>query len=103
MPISALLISASVVWTILKEVGNSILDGRDLSTLTLPIDLFEPCSFLEKMCVSWSFAPTYLTAAARTTDPLERFKLVLCFVLAGIHLAPAARKPYVRCIVMIVG
>lgn len=83
-----------VVWTILKEVGNSILDGRDLSTLTLPIDLFEPCSFLEKMCVSWAFAPTYLTAAARTTDPLERFKLVMCFVLAGIHLAPAARKPF---------
>lgn len=83
-----------VVWTIIKEVGNSILDGRDLSTLTLPIDLFEPCSFLEKMTISWSYAPVYLTAAARTTDPLERFKLVISFVIAGIHLAPAARKPF---------
>lgn len=83
-----------VVWTIVKEVGNSILDGRDLSTLTLPIDLFEPCSFLEKMCVSWSYAPTFLTAAAHATDPVERLKLVMSFVLAGIHLAPAARKPF---------
>lgn len=82
------------MWTIVKEVGNSILDGRDLSTLTLPIDLFEPCSFLEKMCVSWSYAPTFLTAAAHATDPVERLKLVMSFVLAGIHLAPAARKPY---------
>lgn len=82
------------MWTIVKEVGNSILDGRDLSTLTLPIDLFEPCSFLEKMCVSWSYAPTFLTTAAHATDPVERLKLVMCFVLAGIHLAPAARKPY---------
>jgi hypothetical protein len=83
-----------VVWEMIKEVGNSLMDGRELANITLPIQLFEAKSFLEKMTEGWAYAPTYLTRAALTHDPLERFKNVITFVVAGIHLTPAFRKPF---------
>jgi len=83
-----------VVWEMIKEVGNSLLDGRELSNITLPVEIFEPKSFLEAITSGWAYAPTYLTRAALTTDPLERFKNIICFVVSGIHLTPAYRKPF---------
>jgi len=83
-----------VVWEMIKMVGSSLLEGRDLTTLTLPIQLFEPKSFLEKITEGWAYAPTFLTKAALTTDPIERFKLVITFVVAGMHLTPSFRKPF---------
>jgi len=83
-----------VVWELVKTVGNSLMEGRELTNLTLPVTLFEPSSFLEKMSQSWLMAPTYLTKAALTKDPVERMKLVVTFLVAGIHFAPAERKPF---------
>ncbi len=70
------------------------MEGRELTNLTLPVTLFESSSFLEKMSQSWLFAPTYLSRAALAKDPVERMKLVVTFLIAGIHFAPAERKPY---------
>jgi len=84
----------TVVWDLVKDIGNSLMEGRELSNLTLPIQLFEPKSFLERMTESWLFAPIYLTRAALTTDPVERLKYVVAFFLAGIHFAPSERKPF---------
>jgi len=85
-----------VIWDVIKELGHSVLEGRELTEISLPVYLFEPKSFLEKMTEGWCYAPTFLTKAAVTTDPLERFKLVICFAVAGIHVTPAykCRKPF---------
>jgi hypothetical protein len=83
-----------VVWEMVKEVGNTLMDGRELVNITLPIQLFEAKSFLAKMTEGWAYAPTFLTRAALTSDPVERLKFVMCFVVAGIHLTPTYRKPF---------
>jgi hypothetical protein len=42
----------------------------------------------------WSFAPSLLARAGRTRDPLERFKCVVAFAVAGLHRTVTMRKPF---------
>lgn len=58
----------------IKEVGNSLMDGRELANITLPIQLFEAKSFLEKMTEGWAYAPTYLTRAAHIFSVVVRLQ-----------------------------
>jgi len=57
------------------------------------MELCEAQSFLQKVCSGFSFAPTYLGAAAASTDPVERFVCAIAFVVAGLHLLPTTYKP----------
>jgi len=83
-----------VCWELVKSVGNSIIEGKELTNTCLPISLFEPRSFLEKLSDTWGYAPNYLSLAAATKDPLERFKLVIAFTVSGLHLTQTLTKPF---------
>ncbi|KAL6062324.1 Oxysterol-binding protein 4 [Balamuthia mandrillaris] len=83
-----------VAWDVVKQIGSNIIEGKDLVSVSLPVYLFEPRSFLERLCDGFSFAPTYLTKAAATTDPLERLKNVIAFFIAGTHLTATQKKPF---------
>ncbi len=63
--------SNSVAFDFLKQVGQNILSGTDLTRVALPIHFFEARSFLERLADGFSFAPTFLSKAAR--------KYFLCF------------------------
>eukprot|EP01132_Coremiostelium_polycephalum_P003275 gene3275-4102_t len=83
-----------VCWELVKSVGNSIIEGKELVNTTLPIALFEARSFLEKLTDTWCYAPTYLNRAAEATDPVERLKYVISFTISGLHLTSTLTKPF---------
>jgi len=83
-----------VAWELLKGVGNSLLEGKDLVNTTLPIHLFEPRSFLERLTDTWAYAPRFLSAAGASVDPVERLKNVVAFAISGLHLLSTSRKPF---------
>jgi len=84
-----------IAWEIAKNLGNSILEGKELVNTTLPISLFEPRSFLERLTDLWAFGSLYLPKAASiTNDPVERMKYVITFAISGLHLLTTARKPF---------
>jgi hypothetical protein len=83
-----------VVWELVKMVGNRIAEGMELRDIGVPIQLLQPSSMLECMTRAWAFAPVYLAAAARTTDPVERFKLAITFAISGMHLSAQCKKPF---------
>ncbi|KAN0014925.1 hypothetical protein ACTFIU_001245 [Dictyostelium citrinum] len=83
-----------VCWSLVKSVGNSIIEGKELTSTCLPIELFEARSFLEKVTDTMAFGPLYLKAAAETNDPIERMKMVASFVVSGLHLTTTIAKPF---------
>jgi hypothetical protein len=83
-----------VVWELVKMVGNRIAEGMELRDIGVPLPLLQPSSMLECMSRAWAFAPTYLAAAARSSDPIERFKLVITFAISGMHLSAQCKKPF---------
>lgn len=60
-----------VISFILSKIGSNIISGKSITSISLPIDIFETRSNLERFAHSFSFAPTFLRRAGAATDPLE--------------------------------
>jgi hypothetical protein len=47
-----------------KQIGINLIEGKDLISVAIPVYMFEPRSFLERLADGFSFAPTFLRKAA---------------------------------------
>ncbi|KAK4531403.1 hypothetical protein CCYA_CCYA08G2260 [Cyanidiococcus yangmingshanensis] len=83
-----------VVRDMLRQVGSSFIEGKDLVNVSLPIRLFEPRSFLQRLTDDWAYCSTLLKAAATATDTLERLKYTIAFAIAGLHKSATMFKPF---------
>lgn len=84
-----------VAWDVVKSLGSSILEGKELTNQCLPIYLFESRSFLERLTDIWAYAPKYLPVAASIKgNPVERMKHVIAFAVSGLHLLTTIKKPF---------
>ncbi|KAL6769012.1 hypothetical protein ACKKBF_B17130 [Auxenochlorella protothecoides x Auxenochlorella symbiontica] len=83
------------IMEVVKGLGKNLLMGNlDLLKVSLPVRIFEPRSYLEKLADPWVF-PRFLDAAADAPDPLQRLKWVATYFVAGFHLVFATwRKPF---------
>ncbi|PXF40854.1 Oxysterol-binding protein 9 [Gracilariopsis chorda] len=80
---------------VLQRVGSRVLQGNiNFSGMALPVHMNEPRSVLERVTDDWAYAPLYLKAAAATSDPVERIKLVAAFVVSGLHCIDTLAKPF---------
>lgn len=51
-----------VIWDIVKNIGNALLEGKELVNTALPVYIFEPRSFLERL--TDNFGHLYLLTEA---------------------------------------
>ena len=69
-----------------KSLGSNLLTGNfDLLKISLPVKLFEPRSYLQKLTDPWVY-PRFLRLAAQTDDPAERMRWVITWFIAGGRL-----------------
>ena len=52
-------------------MGSNLMKGKSVLSISLPIDVFEPRSNLERYAYSFCFAPIYLEKAAQLTNPVD--------------------------------
>ncbi|KAM6979214.1 oxysterol-binding protein-related protein 6 isoform 2-T2 [Tautogolabrus adspersus] len=78
------------LWNILR---NNI--GKDLSKVSMPVDLNEPLNTLQRMCEELEYSEL-LDKAAETEDPFERMVLVAAFAISGYSSTyyRAGSKPF---------
>jgi hypothetical protein len=72
-----------VIWDLVKSFGKNLVAAKELTSISMPVRLFEPRSYLERLADGWWSAPTFLNKAAHTSDPVERLKLVMTFAVSG--------------------
>lgn len=59
------------------QLGKKLLSGHlNLINVSMPVKLFEPRSYLEKMTDVWVY-PAYLKLAAEASDPVQRMQHVM--------------------------
>jgi hypothetical protein len=68
-----------VSWEIVKGVGQNIMEGKELVSLSMPVQMFRPRSLLEHMADLFCFAPQFLTLAAGPYSALYVYSL--CYPL----------------------
>ncbi|XP_067824927.1 oxysterol-binding protein-related protein 7 [Heptranchias perlo] len=78
------------LWNILK---NNI--GKDLSKVSMPVQLNEPLNTLQRLCEELEFSEL-LDTASRTVDPFERMIYIAAFAVSGYASAyyRARSKPF---------
>jgi hypothetical protein len=85
---------SGVVKDVIKSAGAKILEGKSAVSLSLPVRIFEPRTNLERVCDLMLYAPTFLNVAYAQSEPLERFKYVMTFAVAGLHHSIGQLKPF---------
>eukprot|EP00163_Fabomonas_tropica_P033719 TRINITY_DN89_c0_g1_i8.p1 TRINITY_DN89_c0_g1~~TRINITY_DN89_c0_g1_i8.p1 ORF type:complete len:420 (-),score=75.48 TRINITY_DN89_c0_g1_i8:21-1280(-) len=83
----------AVIWEFIKKVGSSFMKQKDIINQSLPVKIFEPRSYLQRLTDQWVYLDS-LHKAAATEDPVERIKHVLCFAIGGLHLMGKNDKPF---------
>ena len=76
------------IMEVMKSLGKNLLTGNfDLLKISLPVKLFEPRSYLEKLADPWIYSRfLHLAAdAGRNNNPVLRMKYVITYVIAGFH------------------
>ncbi len=53
-------------------MGSNLLAGKSLTNISLPVEVFEVRSNLERLAYSFCLAPEYLEKAAIETNPVEQ-------------------------------
>ncbi|KAF5842676.1 hypothetical protein DUNSADRAFT_5752 [Dunaliella salina] len=82
------------LWQWLKHVGSNMFkEGINLTKISLPVCLFEPRSFLERVTANWDYLDL-LNAAADESNPVDRMKYVVAFALSGLCRQVSFHKPF---------
>eukprot|EP00890_Picochlorum_soloecismus_P000117 jgi/Picsp_1/1105/NSC_04588-R1_oxysterol binding family protein len=72
---------------IMKSLGKKLLTGKfDLLKISLPVKIFEPRSYLQKLGDPLVF-PDLMMKAVNAKNPVERLKWVVTYFVAGYHRA----------------
>ena len=83
-----------IVMELVRTAGKTLMEGKNVVGVSLPVRIFEPRSTIERICDLWSFGPIYLSRAASINDPVERMKNVMTFSIAGLYLGCKQLKPF---------
>ena len=79
---------------LIKQVGRMIISGKfELYKVSFPIKCMSPRSILAAVAKLSIHAPTYMTAAALTSDPVERMKHLMTFSISYCYSAHTFEKP----------
>jgi hypothetical protein len=88
-----------VVAAFVKKAGLHVLQGADLTKISLPIEVFEPRTFLERLPLDLLHAPRLLNLAAAACSDLERFQYCIALMISGRNTtACSADKPLNPCL-----
>ena len=82
----------SLKWVI-KQIGANLISGKSVLNVSLPVDIFESRSLLERSAASFGCAPKYLKPVAEA-DSLTQMKAIAGFLLSVIPLDIAMQKPF---------
>ena len=82
-----------VLTHLLSSIASNLTKGQSIMNISLPVNIFEPRSMLERLVSIFGYAPIFLEQAASKPD-LERLKQVLAWCVTLFHLSTAQTKPF---------
>jgi hypothetical protein len=77
----------------LRSMAANLAKGQSIINISLPVNIFEPRSILERMLCSFGYSPIFLEQAAAATA-INRMKLVLAWAMTILHLSSDQGKPF---------
>ena len=85
---------SGIIMDVLKQAGMSVLEGKGMVGVSLPVRIFEPRSTIERVTDVWGYAPYFLNKAAENGNPVERVKATLAMMVAAFPFMLSQWKPF---------
>lgn len=60
-----------VIKFMLKKIGSNLITGKSILSISLPVEIFETRSNLERFAYAFTYAPKFLEEAAKMSTPEE--------------------------------
>lgn len=79
---------------LLKKIGKNLLTGKSIMNISMPIDIFDTTSFLERIAYSFTNIPIFLEKAAKTTDIIQQMNYVCAAFISTLHMSLDQIKPF---------
>lgn len=83
-----------VLKDVVKEFAKKFIRGLGISHMSLPVRMFEPRSTIQRVADYFCFAPIFLKKGAQVKDPIERFKYIISYAIAGMQVWTGQLKPF---------
>jgi hypothetical protein len=87
-------IQIDILKFMVKKIGSSLMSGKSIINISLPVIIFEKRSNLERHAYQLTYAPLYFEQAARMTDPVEQMKLVMKVGISACIMYVNMEKPF---------
>ncbi|CAD8095995.1 unnamed protein product [Paramecium sonneborni] len=84
----------SVLLNMIKRIGSNIINGKSDMSVSLPIQIFENSSFLERMARAMGHALIFLKPIDQSTNVIEQMKLTLRFHMSSSMMGIQQEKPF---------
>ncbi|CAD8176370.1 unnamed protein product [Paramecium pentaurelia] len=84
----------AVIKFLLTRIGASLMMGKSITSISMPVTIFEARSNTERVCNSMGFAPIYLEDAAQSQDIYYRIKQCVAFQFGFIFMYLSCEKPF---------
>jgi hypothetical protein len=90
-----LLEQQSKVFTwVIRKMGSNLLAGKSITSISLPVTIFEDISYLERLAISFEPAPLMLDRAFEAKDRLARMRWVVAYVISLGITYVVMKKPF---------
>ena len=83
-----------VIAFLLKKIGSTLIKGKSIMSISLPVNIFDKRTLLQVMAYEMSIAPIFLSRAFYSVDVIERLKWSTTLIVAQLHLSPLQTKPF---------
>lgn len=78
---------------VIKQIGANLFSGKSVLNVSLPVNIFESRSLLERCAASFGKGPEYLMPVA-DCDPLQQMKNIVTFIATIPTLELLMQKPF---------
>lgn len=82
-------------FTLLQRISSNLIHGKSVLNVSFPLTISDSNTLLDLAVLPFRFANEFIQPLVLSTDPIERMKKVMAFLVASMHIAVSQRKPLI--------
>ncbi|EGR34457.1 PH domain protein [Ichthyophthirius multifiliis] len=83
-----------VIYSIVKKIGSNILNGKSIMNISMPVQLFDKKSMIQRLAKGFGHAPNFLEKGGLTNSYIEQIKYCAAFMLSSFIMGFNQEKPF---------
>ncbi|EAS07102.1 oxysterol-binding protein (macronuclear) [Tetrahymena thermophila SB210] len=84
----------AVIMMMIKRIGSNILNGRGIMNISMPVQVFDSKSMIQRLAKGFGHAPNFLEKGGLVNSSIEQIKYTASFLLSSFIMGFNQEKPF---------